>query len=102
MPKFVEVGRKVPDYSGEKPISESTEKPKKFKREYDSITLNADEFAYLSSLKIGGECELKVKVKKTSESEASSYDNEKSNKIRIEILKIAEPEDEYNELTRDK
>ena len=100
MPKYVDAGRKVPDYSGEKSIAQ--EMPKKFKREYESITLSAEEFPYLSSVKIGGECELKIKVKKTSESEASSYDNEKSNKIRIEILKIAEPEDEYNELTRDK
>lgn len=95
--KFKDAGMMRPDYSMEEP---STKKPK-MKMEHPKVTIDAENFPSLKGMKVGNGCELKMKVKKTGEDMHEDHENKKEHKITFEIQKIAEPEDEYESLTKE-
>ena len=98
---FVEAGIKRPDWGGGS-ISES--KPQKMKLDHEKIRISSESFPYLRGVKVGEECEIKVKVKKTGEEIEEREDKGKKQEITLEILKISEPETSsapYKKLLRD-
>ena len=95
---FKYAGRLERDYS----VAEKTSSPSKTKMKtvHQRLDIDAKNFPYLHDESIGDECELLVKVKKIAESLPSDYEPDKSQKITIEILSIAEPKttDEYQDI----
>lgn len=100
--KFKDAGRLERDYSNESVSSSKKAEKPKTKIVYSRVNVDAKNFPYLRSVKVGDECKLIVKVKKVAEAEPDNYEVDKDNKITLEILKIAEPEDEYESLTKEK
>jgi hypothetical protein len=101
--EFKQAGTMRPDYGGGE-LAKSSPEPTKKKICHEKITIDAEEFKYLQEVEVGTECELKVKVKKVGERMAEEYDQDKENKITLEIISIAEPKgknSEYSDLIKD-
>lgn len=95
---FKDAGRE--ETGGMVEASKKTKRTKTFGR----ITIDRDNFPFLKKKEIGNVCDLLIRVKKVEESVAEEWGTDKADKIRIEILKIAEPKaakDEYKELIKD-
>ena len=102
--KFKPAGQMRPDWGGSTP-KESI--PQKMKMQLESINIDSDGFPYLQKLRVGSECEIRVKIKKTGEriEESQNIGDKKKKEARItlEIVSISEPDakDDYAKLLED-
>ena len=94
---FKDAGRTERDYDS--PITSSSKKSKT-KTVHQRIKIDAKNFPYLHSEEIGESCTVLVQVKKVAESVPESYEPDKDNSITLEIISIAEPEHEYEDIIK--
>ena len=97
---FKDAGRDEIDNA---PIAEKTSSKTKRIKTFGKITVDRDNFPYLKEKEIGEKCTLLIEIRKVEESVAEDWETDKSDKVRIEILRIAEPKevDEYKEVIKD-
>lgn len=91
---FKDAGRTEKDYSSEVVSGKSS----KIKTVYSSITVDAKSFPSLHEKEVGEKCRIIVEVRKTGESLPDKWETDKNNKITLEVLKIGEPKDVYEDL----
>ena len=85
--KMVDLGRERP-----RDIPQAVE-PRSGK-DYDSITVDGDDFPYLCEQEIGHECEVVVKVRVTGIREPGTYEKDRDEsgpKVTLEIISMSAP-----------
>lgn len=88
---LMDAGREEIDYRDSEVAKES---PKKKKVTHERVRIDRKNFPYLQEKKIGEVCVVLCEIRKVGENVPDEYETDRDESITIEIMGIAEPEEQ--------